>query len=70
VVLRLLREHADGGGAVLMSTHALGSVEDIADRVTVMDRGRVVAQGTVAEIRGERGLETAFLHLTGGRPPG
>ncbi|HYE08064.1 MAG TPA: ABC transporter ATP-binding protein [Planctomycetota bacterium] len=68
VVLKLLRAHADAGGAVLMSTHALASVDDIADRVTVMDRGRAIAQGTVAELRGSRDLEAAFLDLTS-EPP-
>jgi ABC-2 type transport system ATP-binding protein len=64
VVLDLLRGVADGGGAVLMSTHTLGAVEEIADRVTVMHRGRALASGTVAEIRGDRALEDAFLAMT------
>jgi ABC-2 type transport system ATP-binding protein len=65
IVLSLLRGMADAGGAVLMSTHTLGAVESIADRVTIMDRGRAVASGTVAELRGDKDLEAAFLSLTG-----
>ncbi len=68
VVLKLLRDIADGGGAVLMSTHTLAAVEHIADRVSVMDHGRMVASGTVAELRGGRAFEDAFLDLT--REPG
>ncbi len=64
VVLDWLREVADRGGAVLMSTHTLATVESIADRVTVMDHGRAVASGTVAEVRGDRDLESRFLELT------
>jgi len=64
IVLTLLRELADQGGAVLMSTHTLGAVESIADRVTVMDHGRAIASGTVAELRGDKDLEEAFLSLT------
>ncbi|MBA3687054.1 MAG: ABC transporter ATP-binding protein [Planctomycetes bacterium] len=69
VVLALLREIADAGGAVLMSTHTLGAVESISDRVTVMDHGRAIASGTVAELRGDRDLEQAFLDLTSEASP-
>jgi len=64
IVLTMLRELADQGGAVLMSTHTLGAVESIADQVTVMDHGRAIASGTVAELRGDKDLEEAFLSLT------
>jgi ABC-2 type transport system ATP-binding protein len=64
IVLKMLRAMADAGGAVLMSTHTLGAVESIADRVTIMDLGRAVASGTVAGLRGDKDLEAAFLSLT------
>jgi ABC-2 type transport system ATP-binding protein len=64
IVLELLRETADKGGAVLMSTHTLGAVESMADRVTVMDHGKAIATGSVAELRGDRDLEAAFMSLT------
>ncbi|MFC7744234.1 hypothetical protein ACFQXA_29685 [Nocardiopsis composta] len=35
------------------------------DRVVVMDRGRACAEGPLAEVAGDRGLEAAFLDLTG-----
>ena len=71
IVLELLREIADGGGAVLMSTHALATVEGITDLVSVMDHGKLIARGTVAELRGDRDLESSFLALTepGAAPP-
>ncbi len=64
VVLDLLREIADGGGAVLMSTHTLATVEQVCDHISVMDHGRLIAAGTVAQVRGDRDLESRFLELT------
>lgn len=64
VVLDWMRQLTDGGAAILMSTHTLAAVETIADRVTVIRSGRIVASGTVAEVRGTRNLEAAFLELT------
>ncbi len=70
VCLDSLREVARAGGAVLMSTHTMATVEEIADHVTVIDRGRALATGTVAEVRGSVGLERRFFELTeGGAPP-
>lgn len=67
-----LRALAEGGAAVLLSTHVLETVEKIADRVVMLARGRVVADHSVAEI-GEEGLERLFLSRIGeslgeGRP--
>jgi ABC-2 type transport system ATP-binding protein len=64
IVLDWLREVAAGGGAVLMSTHTLTTVEEICDHVSVIDHGRMVAHGTVAEVMGDRDLESRFLELT------
>jgi len=64
VVLGLLREVAARGGAVLMSTHTLAVVEEVADSVSVVHKGRVIYAGGVAELRGDRSLEQRFLELT------
>jgi len=64
VVLAWMRELTNTGAAILMSTHTLAAVETVADRVTVIRSGRIVASGTVAEVRGEQNLESAFLELT------
>jgi len=45
-------------------------VESLCDRVAVITHGRVVAAGTVAEVRGAGSLEDAFVHLVGGRVGG
>jgi ABC-2 type transport system ATP-binding protein len=46
----LLREYAHGGGTVLLSSHLLHEVEVIADELIVIGQGRIVAQGTKAEL--------------------
>jgi ABC-2 type transport system ATP-binding protein len=45
-----LRRFADGGGAVLISSHILSEVAEVADRVVVIDRGVLVTQGSVADL--------------------
>ncbi len=66
IVLALLREIADAGGAVLMSTHSLSTVADVADTVSVMDRGRIIASGSgsAETLTGGRDLEATFMALT------
>jgi ABC-2 type transport system ATP-binding protein len=46
----LLRDFASGGGTVLVSSHLLREVEATVDRLVVIDHGRVVAQGTMADL--------------------
>lgn len=54
-VLRLIRSLADEEGiAVLMSSHLLHQVEWICDRVAIMDRGRLIAQGTLDQLAGRK----------------
>jgi ABC-2 type transport system ATP-binding protein len=47
----MLTEIADGGAAVLFSSHQLDLVEDICEDVVIIDDGRVVRQGDLAELR-------------------
>ena len=64
IVLEMLREFVDNGGSVLMSTHTLAAVEHVADSISVMDHGKVIARGTIDELRGDQSLEQRFLTLT------
>jgi ABC-2 type transport system ATP-binding protein len=50
------------GVAVLLNSHLIGEVERVCDRVVILDRGRVAAAGTLAELLGQRELR---LHLAG-----
>jgi ABC-2 type transport system ATP-binding protein len=49
------------GVAVLLNSHLIGEVERVCDRVVILDRGRVAASGTLAELLGQREVR---LHLT------
>ncbi len=65
-VLELVRQLARGGTAVLFSSHILGEVDAVCDRVGVMRHGRLVAEGTVPErctLAGEADLGASFLKL-------
>jgi ABC-2 type transport system ATP-binding protein len=53
------------GGTILFSSHVMPLVELLCDRVAVLVAGRVVAQGTLDEVRGTQTLDEAFAHLAG-----
>jgi len=66
-----LRAQAQGGGAILLSTHGLEVAEGLSDRVIVLDHGRIIADGAMADLRHLTGshasdhLETVFFRLVG-----
>lgn len=63
-VWALLRRLREAGVAVLLTTHAMDEAESLADRVWIIDRGRVRISGTVAELTTGRSLEDVFLDST------
>ena len=70
IVKDLIRSLAQEGYAVLFSTHVLEIAEAICDRVAIMYQGKVLAVGTVAELKTKAGLpgsslEEVFLKITG-----
>jgi ABC-type branched-subunit amino acid transport system ATPase component len=56
-----LRALVDAGHGLLLVEHDMGLVGRIADRVTVLDAGRVIASGTFAEIQREPAVRRAYL---------
>ncbi len=70
LVKDLLKERRQEGAAILVSTHVLDAAEEISDRIGVVFRGKLVAEGDAGEIRragnGAATLEEAFLRLTAG----
>jgi ABC-2 type transport system ATP-binding protein len=67
-VFRRMRER---GVAILMSTHTLEVAEEMCQRVSIILSGKIIAQGTVDEVRAQAGSDAAhltsvFLKLTGG----
>jgi ABC-2 type transport system ATP-binding protein len=64
-----LQRFADGGNAVLVSSHQLGEMEQMADEAVVIYQGRLVRQASMADITadGSISLEDAFLEMTHGK---
>jgi ABC-2 type transport system ATP-binding protein len=66
----MLRQMADRGAAIFLSTHILEIAERMCDRIGIIDKGRLIAIGTMEELRalgkGQSSLEDIFLSLTGG----
>ncbi len=63
-VRNLIRELGDGERTVLLSSHLLHEVEQVCDSVTIISRGKLVAQGEVAELVRSRGREQVRIRTT------
>lgn len=74
-VRELVHEENDRGAAVFFSSHVLGQVELVCDRVGVVHEGRLVASGTLDELRrradgeADASVESIFVSLTGDAAP-
>ena len=70
VVKDILIARVKQGCTIVLTTHILEIAERLAERISIIARGRIVAQGTMAELRAgstqERTLEDIFLELTSG----
>jgi len=67
----MFRQFVDKGGTILMSTHTLEVAQAMCDEIAIIQKGKIVAHGTMAELReqtaaGDVSLEDLFLRLTGG----
>ena len=66
----MLLERREDGDAVLISTHQLDTAERLCDRVIILNRGRLVAEGTLSQLHADMRLgadstlEDMFLTLT------
>ncbi len=65
----LKREARENGMTIILSTHTLEVADEVCDAITVIHRGRIIAQGTPSELREQTGtegkrLEEVFLLLT------
>jgi len=63
----LLREIADGGGTVIISSHLLSEIEQVADRLLVINGGAIVADGSAAELLAA-GPTTSTISVTATDP--
>jgi ABC-2 type transport system ATP-binding protein len=75
VIKDILRQFADRGAAIFLSTHILEIAERMCDRIGIIHQGKLIAIGTMDELRrmagsdsgeAKRSLEDIFLNLTGG----
>ena len=71
LIKQVFRRMSEKGVAILMSTHTLEVAEEVCDRIAIILGGRIIASGTVAELRSREGaadeeLTALFLRLTGG----
>ena len=69
MVRNLFRRLAETVVTVFMSTHTLSLAEEICDRIGIINNGKLIATGTIAELQsaarlGQANLEQAFLELT------
>lgn len=61
-----MKAHTKNGNSVFFSSHILEVVEKLCDRIAIIEKGKIIAVGTVEELKGGSDLESYFLKLTGG----
>jgi ABC-2 type transport system ATP-binding protein len=63
----ILQRYVAGGGTVVFSSHVMEVVERLCSHVAILAAGRILRQGTLSEVRGEKSLEDVFVQVVGGR---
>jgi ABC-2 type transport system ATP-binding protein len=66
-IREILRSYVKGGGTVVLSSHVMELVENLCDSLAVIAEGRVLAAGTIDEVRAGSSLQQRFLELVGFR---
>lgn len=59
----IMKEFCGSGGAIFFSTHVLEVAEKLCDRVGIISKGKLVKEGTMEEIAGDKSLESLFLEI-------
>lgn len=62
-VKEIMKEMCSHGTSVFFSTHVLEVAEKLCDHVAIIQKGKIVAYGTMEEVRGDQSLEEIFLEL-------
>ena len=68
MIRTVLTRYTGNGATVVFSSHVMDTVEKLCDHVAILHAGRIVANGTTAEVRGGRPLEDVFVELVGAGP--
>lgn len=66
-VVDILQRYTAAGGTVVLSSHGMDMIQRVCDSVAIIVQGKVLAAGTIDEVRGEQTLEERFVDLAGGR---
>jgi ABC-2 type transport system ATP-binding protein len=66
-VIEILQKYTDAGGTVVLSSHSMDLIQRICDSVAIIVDGKVLASGTMRQVRGTKSLEERFVELAGGR---
>lgn len=65
-IVDILRKYVAAGGTVVLSSHSMDLIQRMCDSVAVIIDGKVLASGSVDEVRGQGSLEEKFIELAGG----
>lgn len=60
---KIMKELCDEGSSIFFSSHVLEVVEKLCDKVGIIKKGKLIKYGTVADIKGDKSLESVFLEL-------
>ena len=63
LVKEIMKELCAKGSAVFFSTHVLDVAEKLCDKVAIIQGGKLIKQGTMSEVKGDKSLEKVFLEL-------
>lgn len=63
-VKNMMREFCNKGSAIFFSTHVLEVAEKLCDKIAIIKDGRLIAAGTMEEVKGNASLEEVFLEIT------
>lgn len=66
-VTEILQKYVASGGTVVLSSHGMDLIQRVCDHVAIIVQGKVLASGTIGEVRGGKTLEARFVELAGGR---
>lgn len=60
---REMKNFCQEGGAIFFSTHVLEVAEKLCDKIAIIKEGKLIASGTMQEVKGDASLESVFLEL-------
>lgn len=61
----IMRELCNEGSAIFFSTHVLEVAEKLCDKIVIIKEGKIVAEGTTEQVKGNNSLEEVFMELIG-----